>query len=167
MAEHLDGQPQLALKEQYSALEEARADLVALYFMPEPKIAEIGLLPAEHQAEIVQAEYEAYARNALVQLRRVREGTQIEEDHMRNRQMIVHWLIAQHEGDRRARRATARRTTSWWTPRRSVKASAGCSARCSGSSPRATTTPRARCSRRTASISIRRCATRSSRASIG
>jgi dipeptidyl-peptidase-3 len=42
----------------------------------------------------VLAEYEAYARNAIVQLRRVREGTQIEEDHMRNRQMIVHWLLA-------------------------------------------------------------------------
>jgi dipeptidyl-peptidase-3 len=94
VAAHLDGQPQLALKEQYSALEEARADLVALYFVPEPKIAEVGLLPAEHQAEIVRAEYEAYARNALVQLRRVRVGTTIEEDHMRNRQMIVHWLIA-------------------------------------------------------------------------
>ena len=44
--------------------------------------------------EIVRAEYEGYTRNALVQLRRVREGTQIEEDHMRNRQMIVHWLMA-------------------------------------------------------------------------
>src|SRR6185436_5353344 len=40
------------------------------------------------------AEYEGYARNALVQLRRVREGDQIEEDHMRNRQMIVRWLMA-------------------------------------------------------------------------
>ena len=67
---------------------------MALYFVPEPKIGEIGLVPAEHQAEIVLAEYEAYARNALVQLRRVREGTTIEEDHMRNRQMIVHWLMA-------------------------------------------------------------------------
>jgi dipeptidyl-peptidase-3 len=94
VAEHLAGQPQLALKEQYSALEETRADLVALYFAPEPRIAECGLLPAEHQAEIVLAEYEAYARNALVQLRRVREGTTIEEDHMRNRQAIVHWLMA-------------------------------------------------------------------------
>ena len=43
---------------------------------------------------IVRAEYEAYTRNALVQLRRIREGTQIEEDHMRNRQMIVRWLMA-------------------------------------------------------------------------
>ncbi len=42
----------------------------------------------------MRAEYEAYARNALVQLRRVREGTQLEEDHMRNRQAIVHWLMA-------------------------------------------------------------------------
>jgi dipeptidyl-peptidase-3 len=94
VAEHLAGQPHLALKEQYSALEETRADLVALYFVSEPKIAECGLLPAEHQDEIVRAEYEAYARNALVQLRRVREGTTIEEDHMRNRQAIVHWLLA-------------------------------------------------------------------------
>jgi dipeptidyl-peptidase-3 len=38
--------------------------------------------------------YEAYTRNALVQLRRVREGTQIEEDHMRNRQMVIRWLMA-------------------------------------------------------------------------
>jgi dipeptidyl-peptidase-3 len=82
------------LKEQYSGIEEARADLVALYFLPDPKIAEVGLVPAEHQDEVVLAEYESYARNALVQLRRIREGTTIEEDHMRNRQMIVHWLLA-------------------------------------------------------------------------
>ena len=50
--------------------------------------------PPTDQDEIVRAEYEAYTRNALVQLRRVREGTQIEEDHMRNRQMIVRWLMA-------------------------------------------------------------------------
>ena len=90
----LGGRPELALKEQYAGLEETRADLVALYFVVEPKIAEIGMVPAEHHSEIVQAEYEAYARNALVQLRRIREGSTIEEDHMRNRQMIVHWLIA-------------------------------------------------------------------------
>jgi dipeptidyl-peptidase III len=97
VADHLEGQPQLALKETYSSLEEARADLVALYFVPDPKIAEIGLLPAEHQAEIVRAEYEAYARTAVVQLRRVREGSTLEEDHMRNRQMIVRWLLANTE----------------------------------------------------------------------
>ncbi len=50
-------------------------------------------MPAAHREDIVRAEYEGYTRNALVQLRRVREGTQLEEDHMRNRQMIVRWLI--------------------------------------------------------------------------
>jgi dipeptidyl-peptidase-3 len=93
VAEWLEGQPQLALKETYSSIEEARADLVALFFVSDPKIAEVGLLPVEHQGEIVRTEYEAYARNALVQLRRVREGATIEEDHMRNRQLIVHWLL--------------------------------------------------------------------------
>jgi dipeptidyl-peptidase III len=92
--EHLNGNPQGVLKEQYSALEESRADLVALYFLPDRKLIELGLVEEADHDEIVLAEYEGYARNALVQLRRVREGTQIEEDHMRNRQMIVGWLLA-------------------------------------------------------------------------
>lgn len=91
--EKLKGNPQAALKEQFSALEEARADLVALYFLPHPKLVELGLLKQEDQADIVRAEYESYTRNGLVQLRRVRHGTQIEEDHMRNRAMIVNWLM--------------------------------------------------------------------------
>jgi dipeptidyl-peptidase-3 len=94
MAEGVTAQPQELLKEQYSALEETRADLVALYFVADPYLAALGLLSADEQATIVRAEYEAYARNALVQLRRVREGTSLEEDHMRNRQAIVHWLMA-------------------------------------------------------------------------
>lgn len=94
VSDRIQGSPQSALKEHYSALEEARADLVALYFLPDPKLVELGLVRAEDHAEIVQAEYESYTRNALIQLRRVREGTQIEEDHMRNRQMIVRWLMA-------------------------------------------------------------------------
>ncbi len=94
VAEHLNGAPQNALKEQYSALEEARADLVALYFVPDRRLVELGIVEEADHEEIVLAEYEGYARNALVQLRRVREGTQIEEDHMRNRQMIVRWLMA-------------------------------------------------------------------------
>ena len=89
--------PQILLKDQFSAVEESRADLVALYFLPDPKLVELGLVEAADHAELVQAEYEYYTRNALVQLRRVREGTQIEEDHMRNRQMIVNWLLA-HTG---------------------------------------------------------------------
>ena len=94
LAERLGGRPQDALKEYFSALEEARADLVGLYFLPDPKLVEIGLVAAADQQVIVQAEYESYTRNGLVQLRRVREGSQIEEDHMRNRQMIVGWLMA-------------------------------------------------------------------------
>ena len=94
ISDHLQGNPQGVLREQYSALEESRADLVALYFVQDRKLVELGLVEEVDQDEIVLAEYEAYARNALVQLRRVREGTQIEEDHMRNRQMIVQWLIA-------------------------------------------------------------------------
>jgi dipeptidyl-peptidase-3 len=94
MSARFVGKPQAALKEQYAALEESRADLVALYFIPNPKLVELGLIDAADQPEIVAAEYEGYTRNALVQLRRVREGTQIEEDHMRNRQMVVRWLMA-------------------------------------------------------------------------
>jgi dipeptidyl-peptidase-3 len=94
MSDRLQVSPQSVLKEQYSALEESRADLVALYFLPDPKLAELGLVDKADQDEIVRAEYEGYTRNAIVQLRRVRQGTQIEEDHMRNRQMIIRWLIA-------------------------------------------------------------------------
>jgi dipeptidyl-peptidase-3 len=89
----LKGKPQDALKEFYSALEEGRADLVALYYMPDPKLAELGVVSKEDQPEVARAAYESYARNGLVQLRRIKQGTQIEEDHMRNRQMIVRWLI--------------------------------------------------------------------------
>jgi dipeptidyl-peptidase-3 len=94
MADHVTKQPQDLLKEQYSALEETRADLVALYFVADPYLATLGIVPADEQAGIVRTEFEAYARNALVQLRRVRVGNQLEEDHMRNRQAIVHWLLA-------------------------------------------------------------------------
>jgi len=88
------GSPHLMLKEQYSAVEESRADLIALYFLPDPKLVELGIVSAADHAEVVQTAYEYYARNALVQLRRIRQGTTIEEDHMRNRQLIVAWLIA-------------------------------------------------------------------------
>jgi dipeptidyl-peptidase-3 len=94
MAEGLETPPHLLLKEHYSAIEEARADLVALYFLPDPVLVSLGLVAAADHRELVRAEYEYYARTALVQLRRVREGTHIEEDHMRNRQLIVHWLMS-------------------------------------------------------------------------
>jgi len=88
------GTPHEAIKEFYSALEEGRADLIALYFLADPKLVELGIVAAADHDSIVRAEYESYARNALTQLRRVREGSQLEEDHMRNRQMIVRWLMA-------------------------------------------------------------------------
>jgi dipeptidyl-peptidase-3 len=93
VSDRLQGKPQDELKEFFSALEEGRADLVGLYYMSDPKLAALGLVKAEEQDEMARAAYEAYARNGLVQLRRVRDGSQIEEDHMRNRQMIVNWLI--------------------------------------------------------------------------
>ena len=92
-AEGLETSPQELLKEQYSALEEGRADLIALYWIADPKLAELGLVSADQQHDLVLAEYEGYTRNALVQLRRMRDSDQIAEDHMRNRQMIVHWLM--------------------------------------------------------------------------
>jgi dipeptidyl-peptidase-3 len=104
VAERLNGAPQTFLKEHYSSIEETRADLVALYFISDPKMVELGLIPAEAREEVILAEYEGYARTALVQLRRVREGTHIHEDHMRNRQAIVHWLLENTNAiDRRIR----------------------------------------------------------------
>ena len=91
--------------------------------------ADGGARPASRPAitrDIVLAEYEGYARNALVQLRRVREGTTLEEDHMRNRQAIVHWLMAHTTAieRRRARRQDVLRDgRRGGLPRR---ASAGC-----------------------------------------
>jgi dipeptidyl-peptidase-3 len=104
MAPGVPSTPHELLKEQYSAIEETRADLVALYFLPDAKLVEMGLVPAEHAHDIVLAEYEQYTRGVLVQLRRVREGEQLEEDHMRNRQLIIHWLMANTKAiERRAR----------------------------------------------------------------
>jgi dipeptidyl-peptidase-3 len=98
------GSPDERIKEHYSALEEARADLIALYFIADPKLVELGVVPAADHDEIVRAQYDYYTRNAIVQLRRIREGTQIEEAHLRNRQMIIHWLMANTKAIERRRR---------------------------------------------------------------
>jgi dipeptidyl-peptidase-3 len=92
MAEGSVAPPSELLREHYSALEEARSDLVALYFLPHPKLVDLGLVAAADQADIVRAEYEQFTRGVLLQLRRVRVGDQLEEDHMRNRQLVVNWL---------------------------------------------------------------------------
>jgi dipeptidyl-peptidase-3 len=104
VSDALNGMPEAALREHFSTIEEARADLVALYFVADRAMIDLGLIAADDHEEVVRAEYEAYARNALVQLRRIREGTQIEEDHMRNRQLIVHWLMAHTRAIEVARR---------------------------------------------------------------
>ncbi len=88
------GSPDKAIKEHYSALEEARADLIALYYIADPKMVELGIVPAADLEGVARAQYDYYTRNAIVQLRRIREGTEIEEAHLRNRQMIIRWLMA-------------------------------------------------------------------------
>jgi len=78
------------LKNYGSTLEEARADLVALYFAVDPKLIELGVLPS---AEAGRLEYDRYIRGGLMQqLNRVVLGKDIEEDHMRNRQLVASWV---------------------------------------------------------------------------
>ncbi len=88
----LDVTAQEALRQHYATIEEARADLVALYLLPEPDLAVTGLVTAADHVPLVRAAYEAYARDALLQLRRIRTGREIELDHMRGRQLVVHWI---------------------------------------------------------------------------
>ncbi len=83
------GTPKQTLKSYASALEEARADLVALYYTMDPKLVELGLMPS---LEVGKAEYDSYIRGGLmVQLSRLELGEQVEESHMRNRQMVAGW----------------------------------------------------------------------------
>ena len=83
------GDPKETLKNYKSTLEEARADLVALYYMMNPKLVEIGLMDS---LECGMAEYDSYLRNGLMlQLRRIEVGKNIEQDHMRNRQLVASW----------------------------------------------------------------------------
>ncbi|MFY0673272.1 MAG: dihydrofolate reductase [Bacteroidia bacterium] len=83
------GTPKETLKNYSSTLEEGRADLVALYFLMDEKLIEMGLMPS---LEVGKAEYDSYIRNGMMaQLRRIEEGEDIEEDHMRNRQLVASW----------------------------------------------------------------------------
>lgn len=80
-----------ALKEHGSAIEEARADLFALYYLADPKMIELGLL---NNPEAYKAEYYKYILNGLMtQLMRIEPGKDIEEAHMRNRQLIAAWAF--------------------------------------------------------------------------
>ena len=80
-----------ALKAYGSTIEEARADLFGLYYMADAKLVELGLLPDN---EAYKAEYYSYMMNGLMtQLVRIEPGAQIEEAHMRNRQLIARWAL--------------------------------------------------------------------------
>ena len=91
------GQPDQTLKNYASTLEEGRADLVALYFILDPKLVELGVMPS---LETGKAEYDGYIRNGmLVQLRRLKLGDEIEEAHMRNRAWVSRWVYEQGMAD--------------------------------------------------------------------
>jgi dipeptidyl-peptidase-3 len=84
-------QPKSTLKNYASTIEEGRADLVALYFIMDPKLVELGLIES---TDVGKAEYDSYIRNGmLVQLRRLKEGQKLEEAHMRNRAWISRWVL--------------------------------------------------------------------------
>ncbi len=92
------GQPNDTLKNYGNTLEEARADLVALYYMLDPKLVEIGVMK---DLETGKSAYDAYIRNGLlVQMSRIELGENLEESHMRNRQMIAAWVYEQGKADK-------------------------------------------------------------------
>jgi len=85
-----DGVSTENLKNYYSTIEETRADLFALFYMMDDKMLSLGLLPS---VDAAKAEYDTYLRNGLLtQLTRIEPGKDIEESHMRNRQLISCWV---------------------------------------------------------------------------
>lgn len=87
-----------ALKAYGSTIEEARADLFGLYYMGDPKMVELGLLPDK---EAFKAEYYSYIMNGLMtQLTRILPGKNVEEAHMRNRQLIAAWVFEKGKADK-------------------------------------------------------------------
>ena len=92
------GQPKETLKNYRSTLEEGRADLVALYYLMDPKIKELGL--TDDYVKLGKAAYDGYIRNGLVtQLIRIELGDDIEEDHMVNRQWVSAWCFEKGMAD--------------------------------------------------------------------
>jgi dipeptidyl-peptidase-3 len=85
------------LKNYSSCLEEARADLVGLYFIMDQKLIDIGVMP---DMEVAKAEYDSYMMNGLMtQLTRLKPGEQLEEAHMRNRALVAHWAFEKGKKD--------------------------------------------------------------------
>ncbi|HEY0943675.1 MAG TPA: dihydrofolate reductase, partial [Opitutaceae bacterium] len=92
------------LKNYASTLEEARADLVALYYVFDRKLIDIGVMPT---LEVGQAEYDNYITSGLMtQLYRIQPGHNLEEAHMRNRQLVAAWAFEQGKADRVIERIT-------------------------------------------------------------
>lgn len=93
------GQPSQTLKPYASSLEEARADIFALYFIMDPKLEELGIVPKGKGFQVGQVAYDQYIRNGLlIQLRKVKLGSDLEQAHMRNRHMIAKWAYEQGKG---------------------------------------------------------------------
>lgn len=91
------GQPAETLKNYASTLEEARADLVGLYYILDPKMVELGLIES---LEVGKAAYDNYIRNGMmVQLQRLELGKQLEEEHMQNRQLVAAWVFEKGMND--------------------------------------------------------------------
>jgi len=89
--------PDKTLKTYASTLEEARADLVALYYAVDQKLVEIGVAES---VEVGKAEYDNYIMNGLMtQLTRLKPGEQLEEAHMRNRQLVAKWAYEKGKAD--------------------------------------------------------------------
>ena len=90
-----------SLKSYGSTIEEARADLFALYYLADPKLVELGLTP---NMDAHKASYYSYIQNgALTQLVRIKPGNTIEEAHMRNRALIAHWVLEQAKSQKIAK----------------------------------------------------------------
>lgn len=89
--------PSVTLKQYASALEEARADLVALYYVMDQKLVDMGVMPS---LEVGKAEYDGYIMNGLIrQLTRLSLGENLEEAHMRNRQLVAKWAYEKGKAD--------------------------------------------------------------------
>lgn len=85
------GQTSKTLKNYASTLEEARADLVGLYFILDQKMVDLGLIES---LEVGKAEYDGYIRNGMMtQLQRLELGQNLEEEHMQNRQLVASWVF--------------------------------------------------------------------------
>ncbi len=91
LSPRLTGGSEAELKEYFSTLEEARADLMALWNAFDPKLQQLGLVT--DQDEVAKSMYDSAALVALTQLRRIPHGDTIEEDHARNRALIVNYIM--------------------------------------------------------------------------